>query len=119
MSPPADIRARTGRHRKGDGWQDYKGEIFFDDYAAAQRIARDAGILQPGARQPAPPNLAGLPLPDTNVAAITEAERKEKLFEKLKDYWKENVASLFKRAPKPAPAPAPPTSGLSRGVGGP
>ena len=56
---------------------DYKGEVFFDDYTQATAIVRAAGIVQPGALLPGAPDLAGLPLPDTDVSKITASEAEE------------------------------------------
>jgi hypothetical protein len=97
-------------HKAGGPVRDpaaYKGEVFFDDYTQATEIVRDAGVVQPGARLPGPPDLAGLPLPNTDVSKITASEAKESFLTKAKDFFEENVLSIFKRAPKAAPVADP------------
>ncbi len=86
---------------------DYKGEVFFDDYAQATRIVEAAGIPQPGAKQPdRTPDIASLPLPDTDVSKLTAAESHENFLTKAWDFLKENVGDLFHKPAAAAPAKA-------------
>ncbi len=81
---------------------DYKGMIFFDDYTQAAEIVRDRGIVQPGAKLPEKaPDLADLPLPNTDVSKINAAEAARPWYDKVADgfshFFEENVFSLWHR----------------------
>jgi hypothetical protein len=75
---------------------DYKGEIFFDNYADALQTANDKGVIQPGAALAARPDIENLPLPDTDVSKLTAAEDTETTAEKIKEAAAENVGAAAK-----------------------
>lgn len=108
------IHKAGGPERKPE---DYRGEVFFDDYVEAQAIVRDRGIVRPGARlAPDRVDVQGLPLPDTDVAKLTATEKGESLLERTKNFVEENLLVALRRSPRAGAAPAPEparTRGLS------
>lgn len=85
---------------------DYKGEVFFDDYPQAKDIVTNLGIPQPGAKLPDRAiDETSLPLPDTDVSAITAQEKKVGFFTKVKDGIEENVPPLLAAAGKKIASP--------------